>query len=201
MKKQSIITLLAGACIINTGSVVRAENETATTPSAVVAHALASQPERPVKPNVRIDRSGDLSYVVGSVLINAPRETVWNKLSDYDKAPEIFDNLSVCKVVGIEGETKLLRQMVRPGGLLKFDYIVNLTEQKPALISWYRRSGSFKEVRGSWTLDEVDGATVVTYRIHLDGGILLPPWLLNSQVKEYLPNVLMALKSSVEKTP
>lgn len=89
---------------------------------------------------------------------------------------------------------------MRPGGLLKFDYVVNLSEQKPKLISWYRRSGSFKEVRGSWELDEIDGGTLVTYRIHLDGGLLLPPWLLNSQVKEYLPNVLMALKSSVEKT-
>ena len=167
------------------------------------------------QPQVRVEKRDNHTYVVGSVLINAPRERVWSTLVDYDRSPEIFTNLSLCKVIGNEGEVKLVRQVVKPGGPIKFDYVVNLIETKPSLIKWKRRSGSFKEVMGAWELESVakaaltkdsvskdaaskDSATLVTYSIHLDGGLALPPWLLASQVKGYLPTVLNGLKVKLE---
>ena len=172
------------------------------------------------QPQVRVEKRDNHTYVVGSVLINAPRERVWSILVDYDRSPEIFTNLSLCKVIGNEGEVKLVRQVVKPGGPIKFDYVVNLIETKPSLIKWKRRSGSFKEVMGAWELESVakaaltkdsaskdsankdsankDSATLVTYSIHLDGGLALPPWLLASQVKGYLPTVLNGLKLKLE---
>ena len=163
-------------------------------------------PVSSAKPSVRTEKRGDYTYVVGSVLIDAPPDKVWDILVDYDKSPEIFTNLSLCQVIGTEGEVKLVRQLVKPGGPIKFDYVVNLTESKPRLIKWKRRSGSFKEVMGTWELEPVERvspasksfSTSVTYSIHLDGGLVLPPWLLASQVKGYLPTVLNALKSRVE---
>lgn len=163
-------------------------------------------------PIAHIEKRGHLTYAVGSVVINAPREKVWDILVDYDKSPEIFANLSLCKVVGKEGEVKLVRQVVKPGGPIKFDYIVNLTETRPSLIKWNRRSGSLKEVMGTWELEapahtsdiaavNSTPCTTVTYSIHLDGGFALPPWLLASQVKGYLPTVLSALKTRVETKP
>lgn len=172
------------------------------------------------QPQVRVEKRDNHTYVVGSVLIDAPRENVWSTLVDYDRSPEIFTNLSLCKVIGNEGEVKLVRQVVKPGGPIKFDYVVNLIETKPSLIKWKRRSGSFKEVMGAWELESVvkaaltkdsvskdsadkdsaskDSATLVTYSIHLDGGLALPPWLLASQVKGYLPTVLNGLKVKLE---
>jgi uncharacterized membrane protein len=153
----------------------------------------------PDRPAVHTERRDSLVYVVGSVLIHAPRSNVWSILSDYDRSTEIFNNLHVCKVVGSDGNKKLLRQVVSAGGAVKFDYIVNLEESPESLISWNRRSGSLKEVKGAWQLDEVPGGTLVTYRIHLDGGVLMPSWILIPQVKGYLPTVLHALKTKVEK--
>lgn len=154
------------------------------------------------KPNVRIEKRNGLTYVIGSVVINAPREKIWDTLVDYDKSPEIFTNLSLCKVISTEGDVKLVRQLVKPGGPIKFDYVVDLTETKPSLIKWKRRSGSFREVMGTWELEPVanTSSTAVVYSIHLDGGVVLPPWLLASQVKGYLPTVLNALKTRVEST-
>jgi carbon monoxide dehydrogenase subunit G len=151
-------------------------------------------------PQVKLLKEGRLTYVVGSVCIAAPREVVWERLVDYDNAPDIFTNLSLCQVVGTEGDIKLVRQLVEPGGPFKFDYIVNLREEKPRLIAWKRRSGSLEEVTGTWELKpEANGkATKVTYKIHLDGGILLPPWLLSKQVRGYLPKMLNALREKVE---
>lgn len=108
MKKQSILFWLAAVCLINyTCAAVRAENQ--INAGAIASHESSVDTISSEKPSVRIDRCGGLSYVVGSVLINAPRDTVWDRLSNYDKATEIFDNLSVCKVIGTEGEVKLLR--------------------------------------------------------------------------------------------
>jgi carbon monoxide dehydrogenase subunit G len=160
----------------------------------------AEEVTMPAVTQVKLSKEGRLTYVVGSVRISAPREAIWEKLVDYDRAPEIFTNLSLCKVVGTDGDIKLVRQLVEPGGPFKFDYIVNLREHKPRLIEWKRRSGSLEEVTGTWELEPAaDGKfTKVTYKIHLDGGILLPPWLLSRQVKGYLPKMLNALKDKVE---
>lgn len=159
-------------------------------------------------PLVRTEKRGRYNYVVGSVLVDAPQDQVWEILADYEKSPEIFANLSLCQVLGTEGEVKLLRQVVKPGGPFKFDYVVNLIEKKPCLIQWKRRSGSLKEVMGTWELkpfkksasasSPASDYTFVTYSIYLDGGLALPPWLLASQVKGYLPQVLNALKKRVE---
>jgi hypothetical protein len=152
------------------------------------------------RPTVKIEKRDGFTYVVGSVKINTPREKIWETLVDYDKSPDIFPNLSFCKVIGSDGEAKLVRQLVKPGGPVKFDYVVSLTETKPSLIKWKRRSGSFKEVMGTWELKPIakSNATAVVYSIHLDGGLILPPWVLASQVKGYLPTVLNALKTRVE---
>lgn len=152
------------------------------------------------KPKIELDNKDNLHYVVGSVLINAPRELIWETLVDYENAPKVFKNLKLCQVVGTEGDTKLVRQLVKPGGPVKFDYIVNLKEHKPGLIEWSRRSGSFEKVAGRWELEPVERGTrtLVTYKIHLDGGLLLPSWLLSGQVKGYLPTMLKSLKDNVE---
>lgn len=167
-----------------------------------VAKAIAPVDASSEKPSVRIEKRDGLTYVVGSVIINAPREKIWDTLVDYDKSPEIFTNLSLCRVIGSDGDVKLVRQLVKPGGPIKFDYVVDLTETKPSLIKWKRRSGSFREVMGTWELEPVakTSSTAVVYSIHLDGGVVLPPWLLASQVKGYLPTVLNALKTRVEST-
>lgn len=182
---------------VNSRMVTEPANAKPTSSKAIEKVDTSSQ-----KPNVRIEKRDGLTYVVGSVVINAPREKIWEILVDYDKSPEIFTNLSLCQVIGSDGDVKLVRQLVKPGGPIKFDYVVNLTETKPSLIKWKRRSGSFREVMGTWELEPVakTSSTAVVYSIHLDGGVVLPPWLLASQVKGYLPTVLTSLKTRVEST-
>jgi uncharacterized membrane protein len=153
-------------------------------------------------PRVKIEKRGARSYVVGTVSINAQPENVWNVLVDYPKAPEVFENLKLCEVVESKGRVKLVRQVVRTGLPFEFDYIVALTEDKPYRIEWYRESGSLKEVTGSWELEPDDSGekTKITYSIFIDGGFCLPPWLLNSQIKNYLPVLLNSLRHKVEST-
>jgi uncharacterized membrane protein len=160
----------------------------------------ATVTEDQTKPLVRVEKRVDHSYVVGTVIVNARIESIWDILVDYHNAPQVFQNLKSCEVVGKKGNAKLVRQVVRTGSPIKFDYTVALTEEKPNLITWRHESGSLEEVTGSWLLEPLDSGakTKVTYSIFIDGGIFLPPWLLTNQLKGYLPVVLEALRKKAE---
>jgi uncharacterized membrane protein len=153
------------------------------------------------KPLVQIEKRGERNYVVGTVLINAEPESIWDVLVDYPNAPQVFKNLKSCEVVGQKGKAKLIRQLVNTGSPIKFDYTVALVEKKPYSIEWFRDSGSLKEVTGTWQLEPMETGTQtrVTYSIFIDGGIFLPPWLLQQELKGYLPVVLEALRDKVAK--
>ncbi len=151
------------------------------------------------KPSVKIEKRGDRDYVVGTILIEAEPESIWEVLVDYPNAPEVFKNLKSCEVVGQKGKAKLVRQLVNTGSPIKFDYTVALVEKKPYSIEWAKDSGSLKEVTGTWQLEPIESGqkTRVTYSIFIDGGIFLPPWLLTPQLKGYLPVVLDSLRDKV----
>jgi carbon monoxide dehydrogenase subunit G len=151
------------------------------------------------RPLVKIEKRGDRNYVVGTVLIDAEPEAIWDVLVDYPHASKIYKNLKSCEVVGTKGAAKLVRQIVNTGSPIKFDYTVALVERKPNSIEWARESGSFKEVTGTWQLEPVQSGrqTKVTYSIFIDGGMFLPAWLLAPQLKGYLPVVLEALRDKI----
>lgn len=154
------------------------------------------------EPSVTETRQGSRTFAVGKVLVNARAEQIWKILTDYNNAPEVFSNLQKCEVVEDKGRNKLVRQCVHPKGTpLNLDYIVEIKETAPVLMEWHRKSGALKEVAGSWKLEPIenDGSTKVTYSIYLDGGILLPAWLLRGQSKSYLPELLKAIKQASEK--
>jgi uncharacterized membrane protein len=152
-------------------------------------------------PSVSESRSGNRTFAVGKILVNAKAEQIWKILTDYNNAPDVFSNLQKCEVVEDKGSNKLVRQCVHPKGTpINLDYIVEIKETAPVLMEWHRKSGALKEVAGSWKLEPTeDGPTKVTYSIYLDGGVLLPAWLLRGQSKNYLPELLNAIKQASEK--
>jgi uncharacterized membrane protein len=153
-------------------------------------------------PSISESRSGNRTFAVGKILVNARAEQIWRILTDYNNAPEIFSNLQKCEVLEDNGSNKLVRQCVHPKGTpLNLDYIVEIKETAPILMEWHRKSGALKEVAGSWKLEPTaDGPTKVTYSIYLDGGMLLPAWILRGQSKNYLPELLTAIKQASEKS-
>lgn len=154
-----------------------------------------------VKAVVSEKKEGGFNYAVGAIEIDAPAEKIWQLVTDYDHADEIFSNLKKCEVVGTDGDTKLVRQFIQPAGSpIKFDYVVALKEKCPQSITWSRVRGSLKECKGAWEFAPLKNntGTKVTYSIYLDGGMWLPAWILHNQVKGYLPTMLKSLKTKAE---
>lgn len=154
----------------------------------------------PDKAKAKFEKLNGKEYAVGSIEIDAEVNTIWDVLADYDKAPQIFSNLKLCKNIGRNGSAKLVRQVVAPGGPMQFEYIVELTEERPKSMVWHRVSGNLREVSGKWQLEPVaEGKrTRVTYSTYLDGGLLLPAWLLTGKAKGYIPTMLSSLKQHIE---
>lgn len=152
------------------------------------------------EPYTTVEKRGKRNYIVGTVLINASPEKVWDVLVDYHNAPEVFNNLKLCEVIGQKGKAKLIRQVVGNHTPFPFDYVVALTEDKPHRIDWYRESGSLKEVTGSWQLEPVESGekTKTVYSIFIDGGMFLPAWLLAPQLQGYMPVVLKSVRNKAE---
>ncbi len=191
-----ILILVLMALIFFAGSKAEAQEKRKRLKGAEVSSMTAIE-----KPSIQIEKRGEKDFVVGTVLIDAEPESIWDVLVDYPHAPQVFKNLKSCEVVGQKGQAKLIRQLVSTGSPIKFDYTVALVEKKPYSIEWSRDSGSLKEVTGTWQLEpmETGTQTKVTYSIFIDGGIFLPPWLLQQQLKGYLPVVLEALRDKVAK--
>lgn len=147
----------------------------------------------------KMKRIGNREYAVGEIVLDAKPIQVWNVLTDYEHSPEVFKNLKSCSVVGNRGNRRLIRQVVEPMGFMKFDYIVAMLEKKPTNLSWYKDSGSLKELTGEWNLKPLAGGnkTGVTYQVFIDGGVLLPSCILTNKAKGHLPVVLTALKQKV----
>jgi uncharacterized membrane protein len=188
---KSIFFLLALLLVTSGGALARSDE---------TANQLTNSSLQGLKPVVRIEKRGQRNYVVGTIVIDAKPEPIWEILVDYPNAPQVFRNLKRCEVVGQKGQVKFIRQLVETGSPIRFDYIVALKEEKPRLIEWSRASGSLKEVTGTWQLEPIHSGdqTKVTYSIFIDGGFFLPPWLLAPQLKGYMPVVLNSLRERVE---
>ncbi len=168
-------------------------------PTALPAASAAEQQAQTIE--VCEEKIGGKCYQVSKVLVHVKPEHVWNLLTDYENAPNIFPCLKKCKLVKDKGTTKLVEHTIKPSGVPStFDYIIEVKETVNRLYEWHRVSGDFREVDGYWKLDPLnDGnSTMVTYASYVNGGIFLPAPLIKRQVRTDIPGVMSALKSHAE---
>lgn len=146
------------------------------------------------------DIGGD-SYSVCKQLIKAPPDQIWQILSDYDNAYRIFGMVKACKVLEDNGQEKIISHTVAPSGPVgTFSYTLRVKEKGPYYMEWTRIKGAFKQVKGYWKLEPQDGgkSTMCTYASFVDGGLLIPKFLIKKQCHADMPNVMSTLKNEVE---
>ena len=205
MKSQKIVPFITLSLLINLTAMtivpatIAAKNSNALTSSASKdSHVAVNE----FQPTVSEERVGDKTFAVGTILVKAKPEKIWEILTNYANQPELFSTVKKCQVVEDKGAKKLVRQIVCPkGSPMHFDYIVEIDEVAPKLMEWHRKSGALKDVSGSWKLepDASKHNTILTYSIYIDGGTFLPAWLLRGQSKNQLPDVLNSIKGAAER--
>jgi ribosome-associated toxin RatA of RatAB toxin-antitoxin module len=154
------------------------------------------------QPDLSEEEIGKKVFEVCRIQVKASPDKVWKVLTDYRNSPNVFPTMKKCEILKDKGNgVKVMRQIIHPVGCPgTFDYVVEVTGVAPKTLEWHRISGSFKEVDTYWKLEPVDGgrSTNVTYSSYINGGILLPSFLIRGQMKDDLPSVLTALKTTSE---
>lgn len=138
----------------------------------------------------------------GSIVIDASAAEVMDVLTDYEAYPEWADVKSA-RVVE-RGEGGLARKVAfeidvpvlgRAEYTLAYRYA-----PADAGMSWVSTEarGSVTNITGEYLLDEVDGRTMVTYRLAVELGVLLPGFVRTQGAKRVIDNALEGLKRRVE---
>ncbi len=121
---------------------------------------------------------------------NAPIETVYEVLQDYDSYPEFVDGCSSTNILSKDesgAEVEFGLNLIK-----KFKYILELKHDRPNSISWSFKEGDiFKKNEGSWVLKDLgDGKTEVTYSLEVEIKGFAPKAMVNSLTEKNLPAML-----------
>jgi len=163
----------------------------------------ASLDQENEKPSITDETINGKTYYVTSTIVKAKPEQVWQILTDYRHAVNVFPLLKKCEVLENHGSTKIAKHEIAPSGIPDtFEYILEVHETAPKLMEWRRISGDFKEVEGSWKLEPANNGkyTTVTYSSHVTGGFLMPQMIIKRQSHIDMPSTLLSLKKHAEST-
>src|SRR5712692_3649347 len=128
-----------------------------------------------------------------SILIDAPIETVFGIITDYEKYPEFLSEVKAIRVSERrEGEAVVQYEV---SVLKTIRYTLKLKEEKPQRISWSLVEGELmRENKGSWLLEPQGKQTRATYSIEMTLGPLVPKAMVNALVDSSLPKMLESFK-------
>lgn len=139
-----------------------------------------------------------MSKVTRTILINAPRDKVFDVVSDFESYPEF---LTETKDVTIEkkGKTEVVASFTLQL-ITKINYTLKLRLSKPSGISWTLVRGQMMSRNsGSWKLKSLPrGKTEAAYSIDVAFGLLVPKSISNMLVETNLPKMLECFKERAE---
>lgn len=135
-----------------------------------------------------------------SIEINAPIETVFDVICDYEKYPQFLDDVSKVKLISRGEGSAVMEQTL---SLIKeVTMRLRLTEERPTKVSWVTESGSrfLKKNDGGWVLEDLGGGrTRATYGLDVEvGGIWVPKKIVDKMSGSTLPKTLQAFKARAE---
>ena len=135
-----------------------------------------------------------------SIVVDAPAADVMAVIADFPSYPQW---VAAAKKVEVEetGDDGRARRVhfVLDAGAVKDDYVLEYDWDGDRRVSWNLVKGQMqKRQEGSYTLDETDGRTEVTYRITIDLSIPMLGMIKRKAEKVILDTALKELKKRVE---
>ena len=135
-----------------------------------------------------------------SIVVDAPAADVMAVIADFPAYPEW---VSAAKQVEVEetGDDGRARRVhfVLDAGAVKDDYVLEYEWDGDRQVTWNLVKGQMqKRQEGSYTLEESDGRTEVTYRITIDLSIPMLGMIKRKAEKVILDTALKELKKRVE---
>ena len=124
-------------------------------------------------------------------LIQAPVDTVWEVILDYDRYPERINTLSSCEVYERKGNEVFVDMQSSVMGFKFGQYTRNFIHKDKGYMSWtldYRRLSDVDDMVGYWRLEQVSASPPVTrleYGTEIKVG-QVPPFLVGFLTRDAL---------------
>lgn len=138
--------------------------------------------------------------VKDSIDIEATAEKIFEVATDFAAYPEWNANIKKAEVVETDGDGRAAKVWYEVDVKIK---VVTYTlayeyTRAPEFFSWNLVDGDVKELSGSYTFDEFDDVTDVTYETTIDPGFKIPSMLKRQAEKLIVRGALQDLKKRVE---
>src|SRR2546422_4006964 len=129
-----------------------------------------------------------------SIVINAPRDRVFDVIADYERYPDFLPEVKAIKCAnrkGNEVDAHYTAEIVKT-----IKYTVHLKEERPSKVSWTFVDGEFmKDNKGGWVLDDLgNGTTKATYTVDVEVSRFVPKAVVDALVGQSLPKLLENFK-------
>src|SRR5687768_10488605 len=135
-----------------------------------------------------------------SITVEAPAADVMAVIADFPAYPQWVAAAKRVEVLesGPDGRARQVH-FVLDAGAVKDDYVLQYVWEDDRKVSWSLVKGQMqKRQEGSYTLQETDGRTEVTYRITIDLTIPMLGMIKRKAEKVILDTALKELKKRVE---
>ncbi|HEU5112451.1 MAG TPA: SRPBCC family protein [Acidimicrobiia bacterium] len=132
--------------------------------------------------------------------IDAPAEALYDVAADIASYPEWATGVKEVEVLESNSEGLVERaRFVLEGFVKEIEYVLRYTHDRPNVLSWVAEEDS-KDVRmleGSYTFNDVDGATEVVYALTVEPNFTIPGFLRRQAEKQIVTTALRGLRKRV----
>jgi ribosome-associated toxin RatA of RatAB toxin-antitoxin module len=138
--------------------------------------------------------------VKDSIDVSATMQEIFDVATDLDSYPEWNENIKEVEIRGRDDEGRPLEVWMKVDAKLKvvqytlgYDY-----ENAPDSFTWHLLEGDIKDMEGSYSFDQFEDVTEVTYEMKVDPGFPIPGFLKRQAEKQIARSALEDLKKRVE---
>lgn len=133
-------------------------------------------------------------------LVKGTPEEVWKVLTDYNNYPKFMPSMEKFVVKTKTERFSIVHVKLESPPLIDISYDLRRVYDKHNwTISFKKIDGKIKDIEGSWKLDEYGSKyTKLIYRSHIDIGIPVPKFILDSLSKNGLHKIAENVKKRVE---
>lgn len=163
--------------------------------------ALAQGTEYPFA-DVKIStekRAARERFILASVLIPKPVETVWKVVTAYEQLADFIPNLTSSQLVS-NSEGRIRLEQIGAQCFLKFKFcarvVLDMTEHFPYEVGFSMVEGDFKHFEGAWKLHptEVPDITQLSYHLSVKPPLAMPASLIEHHICHNLTANLLAIR-------
>ncbi len=137
-----------------------------------------------------------MSEAERSIEVDAPLETVFGVITDYEAYPEFLPELHSVTVLEREPGRARVRFVLHVVKTVR--YTLELTESAPFSVRWTLVEGDLRQNAGSWTLERHGAGTRASYSVRVEVGVFVPGAIVSRLVGETLPATLQAFRVRAE---